>query len=407
MANSFNKGLGPEQHSDWNLLREDLCLPTAVLRNSAVEQNIQWMQAFAKLYGVQLAPHGKTTMAPELFKRQIDAGAWGMTLATAPQVVAAHRHGISRILMANQLVGRQAMELIAECQKDSEFEFYCVVDSVTNANQLNQFFSGRQQTLRVLIELGVPGGRCGVRNDDDFDNLVNTIHNCTNLTLCGIEFYEGVIHGINAETQIRNFIQSAVTKLNGLASKGTPNSWLITGAGSAWYDLVAEEFAQADLPENCIPLLRPGCYAIHDTGIYQEAQNSVVARNRVACELGPELTSSLEIWAYIQSIPEPGKAVVGMGKRDVAFDAGLPTAEKIVRCQPNSEDNTIERLTEVNTTHIMDQHAYIQYDPKLNLQVGDMLGFSTSHPCLTFDKWRKVCVLDDNHNVISVIDTCF
>ena len=80
---SLNKGLGslekPAKSEEivrlgWNLLREDLSLPSAVLYRDRVEHNLRWMQRFMNAYGARLAPHGKTTMAPQLFRRQLDAG---------------------------------------------------------------------------------------------------------------------------------------------------------------------------------------------------------------------------------------------------------------------------------------------------------------------------------------------
>ncbi|HVH88513.1 MAG TPA: hypothetical protein VM912_17470, partial [Terriglobales bacterium] len=110
----LNKGLGQMDRAlgaeeipnlGWNLLHEDLSLPTAVLYEDKLGHNLKWMQSFAAAYGAKLAPHGKTTMAPKLFHRQLEAGAWGITLATAHQTRVAHEHGVRRVLMANQLVG--------------------------------------------------------------------------------------------------------------------------------------------------------------------------------------------------------------------------------------------------------------------------------------------------------------
>ena len=91
---------------EWNLLDEDVSLPAALLYADRIAHNLRWMQDFVTEYGVKLAPHGKTTMAPQLFRRQIATGAWGITLATAHQTRAAYHGGIERVLMANQLVGK-------------------------------------------------------------------------------------------------------------------------------------------------------------------------------------------------------------------------------------------------------------------------------------------------------------
>ncbi len=66
-----------------NLLAEEVCLPAALLKKSALENNISWMQRYADARGVSLAPHGKTTMTPWIFQAQQRAGAWGIGVGSA------------------------------------------------------------------------------------------------------------------------------------------------------------------------------------------------------------------------------------------------------------------------------------------------------------------------------------
>ncbi|EPM67940.1 hypothetical protein A3SM_30372, partial [Pseudomonas syringae pv. actinidiae ICMP 18886] len=146
-------------------LLSDVSLPALVIHNQALEHNIRWMQRFVTDSGAELAPHGKTSMVPALFRRQLDAGAWGMTLATAIQTQAAYAHGVKRVLMANQLVGAPNMAVIAGLLADPMFEFHCMVDHPDNVAALGEFFAARGLRLNVMIEYGVPGGRCGCRNE--------------------------------------------------------------------------------------------------------------------------------------------------------------------------------------------------------------------------------------------------
>src|ERR1700761_8688492 len=193
---------------EWNLLDEDVSLPAAVWYADRVEHNLKWMQAFVAEYGVKLAPHGKTTMAPQLFRRQLETGAWGITLATAHQVRAAYHGGVSRILMANQLVGKRNMLMIAELLSDPEFEFFCLVDSVEGVEQLGKFFGSVKKPLQVLLELGVPGGRTGVRDEAQINAVLDAIARYPDsLKLAGIELYEGVL---KEEQEVRDFLRSAV-----------------------------------------------------------------------------------------------------------------------------------------------------------------------------------------------------
>src|SRR4029453_17969968 len=78
----------------WNVLRGDLPFPIALLKETALAHNLAWMGDFTRDAGVLIAPHGKTTMAPQLFARQLEAGAWGITFATTQQAALGVAAGI-------------------------------------------------------------------------------------------------------------------------------------------------------------------------------------------------------------------------------------------------------------------------------------------------------------------------
>ena len=71
-------------------------MPVLVLREAAVANNISAMAAYCAAAGVRLAPHGKTTMAPQLFARQLAAGAWAVTAATAGELHVYRAFGVPR-----------------------------------------------------------------------------------------------------------------------------------------------------------------------------------------------------------------------------------------------------------------------------------------------------------------------
>lgn len=410
-----NKGLGvvnePLLPSDvasrqWHLLREDLSLPTAVLYEDTIAHNLAWMQRFTEAYHVHLAPHGKTTMAPSLFHRQLRAGAWGITLATAQQTLAAYEHGVKRVLMANQLVGRQNMAIIARLIQDPEFEFFCLVDSPQQVKQLAAFFGSiGDRRLHVLVELGVAGGRAGVRDERQLSELVSQIEECRQqIALAGVEVYEGVL---SDEDSVRKLLHRAVSVARSLASGNRLDRHpiILSGAGSAWYDVVADVFSKAEIGMPVDVVLRPGCYLTHDVGIYREAQSRIFQRNPIAKEMHSGLKPALQLWAYVQSIPEPKRAIVGLGKRDAAFDAGLPVPA--LHYRPGQSAMPSPANPEWKLVKLMDQHAYLQIEHGADLQVGDMLGFDISHPCLTFDKWRYLPILDSEYRVIDLVETFF
>lgn len=409
----LNKGLGAMNEAmtlrrivgqRWNLLREDLSLPTAVLYEDKLAHNLAWMEQFIDAYGLKLAPHGKTTMAPQLFARQLQAGAWGITLATAHQSHVAYRHGVRRVLMANQLVGKQNMEIIARLLRDEKFEFYCLLDSAQQADHLGEFFSARKQRLNVLIELGVEGGRAGVRNHRELDALLDSLQRWRDpIAVCGIELYEGVLE---EEAAIRKFLFRAIEVAAKLARENRVDRKpaILSGAGSAWYDVVAEVFSAADIGYPVEILLRPGCYLIHDVGVYGEAQKRILARNPIAQKMHSGLVPALQLWAYVQSIPEKEKAILTLGKRDAAFDSGLPTPALQYRPGEIAPHSCPAHW---KLFRMMDQHAYMKISEGDDVRVGDMIGLDISHPCLTFDKWRYIPVLDSNYQVIDIVQTFF
>ncbi|MDP2589348.1 amino acid deaminase [Vibrio splendidus] len=397
------RAISQSENGIYRLVDEDISLPVAIIKQSALTNNLNWMQSFADHHQVKLSPHGKTSMTPAFFRQQLENGAWGITVATPAQAEIAAMAGAKRIIMANQLVGKTNVAIVEQLISEFDVDFYCCVDSSVNVQQLNQYFSNTKQTLKVLIEFGVPGGRCGCRSPQEVLELAQTIQDTPALSLAGIEVYEGVIHGDNAEQDIRTFLKQALTSVESLVSDGLITGQpIITGAGSAWYDVVAECLANLT---DYLAIIRPGCYAIHDTGIYLDAQSKVLQRAQVnqgyACELGGDLESALEVWAYVISRPEPTKLVVGLGKRDVAFDGGLPIAERGYR---NGEAISVKGLT---STAVMDQHTFVETDGSSEIEVGDMIAFSTSHPCLTFDKWRYIAISDDEHQVTKWVETCF
>ncbi|MBB3190167.1 amino acid deaminase [Halomonas cerina] len=402
---ALHKGL-PETGND---LLAEVSLPAAVIHEAFLAHNLAWMQRFANEHGARLAPHGKTTMAPALFHRQLAAGAWGITLATAPQCRAAFAHGVKRLLMANQLVGEANMAIVARLI-DEGADFYCVVDSAANVRQLARYFGAREQRLQVLVELGVDGGRCGCRDQDEVLALGELVDSEPALVLAGLEGYEGVVYGEDPVRAVRDYAWHLVEAAQALDHDGLieARAPLITASGSAWYDLVAEVFREARLAGHFVPVLRPGCYVVHDHGIYRAAQRDVMGRRP---ELDRGLHPALEVFAQVLSLPEPGLAVVGLGKRDIGHDQ-LPLLLR--RYREGGMANRTLPVEGWRVEKLMDQHAFVHVPdddfPETRngeVRIGDIIAFGISHPCLTFDKWRRLCRVNERLEVLEVLETCF
>jgi D-serine dehydratase len=395
----------------WNLLREDVPLPAAVLKRSALRHNSQWMRAFLARTGARIAPHGKTPMSPQLFDLQLDDGAWAITLATVHQVQVARHYGIKRIIMANQLVGRQAVRYVLdEIKRDPAFDFYCLVDSVEGVEALARAARAAEpgRPLQVLLEGGMPGGRTGARSLEQALAVARAVHAAApHLALRGVEGFEGLLAGKDAAQGVRAFLDFLVRIARAVEAEGlfAEGPVLLSAGGSAYFDLVADAFAGAGLNSPTQVITRSGCYLAHDSQLYTGAFADMLARTPELKKLGLGLKPAIEVWAYVQSRPEPGKCLLTMGRRDVGTDAHNPVPELWFR--PGLHNAPVAIPGDNIVTGLNDQHTHMAIDPSSPLKVGDMVSFGVSHPCTTFDKWQLLYEVDDDYAIVAGIRTFF
>jgi D-serine deaminase-like pyridoxal phosphate-dependent protein len=387
------------------LLGPDFMLPLLVLREAALRQNIEAMAGYCASAGVGLAPHGKTTMAPQLIVRQLAAGAWGMTAATIAQVQVYRAFGVPRVLIANELADRGAIEwLAAELAADPGFECYAYVDSAAGVRILDESLraGGARRQLPVLVELGQAGGRTGCRGIDEALAVARAAAAAGSLRLAGAAGFEGSISAgsaAEAVTAVTAFCRELRTLGDLLPADPAGIPHILSAGGSAYFDIVAGELTAAR-PGRPRPevLLRSGAYVTHDHGLYAAIGPGPGQPGRA----GPALVPALELWATVLSRPEPGIAVASAGRRDAGFDQGLPVPIRIR--QAGGRDTPAGRL---RVTKLDDQHAYLSVPARSPLSPGDLVCLGISHPCTTFDKWRVIPVADEEYRVIDAIHTFF
>ena len=394
-----------------NILKGSVPFPCAVLKESALRRNAAWMNEFAKKAQVMLCPHGKTTMSPELFGRQLADGAWGITAATYHQLRVMRSFGIKRIFLANQLVDPIAMGFVVdELSADTEFQFYCLVDSITNIEALGRASKRSVRPIQVLIELGQQGGRTGARAHEDALRLAVAVNSFPNLNLVGLETYEFVVAGSNdteRERNIADLFRSFVNLAMELDSRGLlkgPN-FVLSAGGSVYFDLAATAITSVRLSRPVIPIIRSGCYLTHDHGWLPDTYAKMCLRSEIAASIRTCPSPALEIWSYIQSRPEPTRALAAFGKRDVSHDIHFP--EPILHFRPGNSGLPENFSDGTAVSALNDQHAYLNVPSASTLQVGDMLACGISHPCTTFDKWHAMLLVDDEYNVTGAISTYF
>lgn len=242
--------------------------PFVVLESAALEHNLATMASWCTEHDVALAPHGKTTMAPQLFERQLEHGAWGITAANAGQLRVYRAFGVSRILLANQLVDAHALRWLAgELDRDPGFDFTCWVDSVRGVALMTEALTaaGAGRQVDVLLELGAAGGRTGVRDRDTALAVAAAVRDSPALRLSGAGGYEGVLaHDASPESLSRidsylDDLRSLVLALSEQDLLDRSRPIVVTAGGSAFFDRVAEGITTGWPDElNVLPILRSG-----------------------------------------------------------------------------------------------------------------------------------------------------
>jgi D-serine dehydratase len=393
----------------WNVARGDLALPITTLRADALEHNINAMAAYCARNNVLLAPHGKTTMAPQLFQRQLDAGAWGITAATPSQAAIMRDFGVPRILLANELVDAAALRWVAhQLETDPSFEFYCLVDDLATVALMDNALDGtaRSRKLPVLVEAGIKGGRSGVRSDDQALAVAEAVATSRHLALAGVETYEGPAAGgadgrdLTAIDALLDWVRRLVVSF-AQRDLFDASTITVTVGGSAYFDrVVAKLSGWSEVATPVRLVLRSGCYLSHDAGKYH-------ALSPLDGRRGPDetlfLQDALQAWAMVLSRPEPGLVILGTGKRDIPYDVELPMPLCAYR-----RDGSVIELRQVSAIgKVMDQHAFMTIDPEVDLAPGDIVTLGLSHPCTAFDKIRLLPIIDQDHNVVDGVLTSF
>ncbi len=392
----------------WNLFRGDIPLPAAVLRHDRLQANGAWMSAFAERNGLLIAPHGKTTMAPQLYAMQHQGGAWAITLATTQQMAVARHFGFPRVILANQPTGRESIDACFAALAD-DFELHVLADSVEGvavlAARAKAACVKQGRTLGVLVEMGVPGGRTGTRTRTQAMDVARAVVASAGLTLTGIECFEGILPDAAAVDAMLDDVLAVANEAVDAGLFPAGKQIILSAGGSAFYDRVGERFEGAAFGDHpVLKVIRSGCYFTHDAIGYAQAHDRILVETRLRLPPG-KLEPALEVWTYVQSRPEPRKAILTAGKRDVGHDVHLPVPVDWFRPgampgpRPLPPGHAIQALN--------DQHAHLTLPEASPLALGDMVSLGIAHPCTTFDKWDVLLVIESDGRIVDAVKTFF
>ncbi|MDT0265375.1 alanine racemase [Streptomyces sp. DSM 44915] len=377
--------------------------PLLTASAEALEHNVRTLAAFAERHGLALAPHGKTSMAPALFQRQLDLGAWGITVAVPHQARVARAFGVRRIFLANEVVDAAALAWLAgELAADPEFRCVVYVDSVAGVGLMDAALrtAGAARPLEVVVEWGAPGGRSGVREPAVAGAVADAVARAGTLRLVGVAGYEGELPVADAAS-VRGWLDQLVALAVAFDAEGrfddSPEIILSAG-GSAWFDVLAECFAALPVfSRPVLPMLRAGAYVSHDHGRYR----AITPFGRVPQE--GELRPAFLLWTQVVSQPEPGLALLNAGKRDIAYDLGLPEVVEV-----GAADGARRPGTGLTVARLADQHAFVRAEAGAEIpSVGEWVALGMSHPCTIFEKWPMIPVVGADGTVVELLRTYF
>ena len=379
-----------------NLFSAGFQYPIAIIKKSSLENNVKRMAQFCNDVPASLAPHAKTTMSPQIARMQIDHGAWALTVANFSQASVFLAYGFERIIIANQVVDSETIRAISTKNQTDTCEIIFYLDSIEGLriiqNALSELPHGQ---IHILFELGIEGGRGGIRHIEDLSALLEMVRAEPKILIRGVSGFEGAVPGGSRSKEgvqkVREFSAKIVKGAKIVAPYVINDEVILSAGGSAFFDIVAEEFIKFG-PRSRI-VLRSGAYITHDHGLYE----SIYPFAQEA--LTRHFLPAMELWAQVLTQPEAGLAVLNLGKRDVGNDIHNPVPIK-------KYDNPIEEIS-AKVDQLNDQHAYMRFSEDLAICVGDLIGMGISHPCTTFDKWKLIPLVDDNYEVVDLIHTYF
>ena len=386
-----------------NLFQDGFTTPVLTLDADALRHNLELMARWTTAHDLAFAPHGKTPLSPQLYRRQLDLGAWGITAAMPSHVRMYRAFGVQRIFLANELVDAAALTwLAAELDADPDFRLVCYVDSLRGIELMEQVPGTRP--VDVVVELGADGARTGVRGLDPALELARRALASPRLRLVGVAGYEGTItpgsEQDDPRAPFRDWLALLVTAAHRMDAEGLfaeTGEVIVSAGGSEHFDLVADALT-ADalkLSKPVLRLLRSGAYVTHDDLHYAR----ITPLHAPADTLRP----ALRLWAQVVSCPEPGLALLNAGKRDLPYDLGLPVPT-LVRDPATGE---VRPANGLGIAKLADQHAFVDVGPGAGIRVGDWVALGLSHPCTALEKWQLIPEVESDGTVRDYLRTFF
>ena len=290
-------------------MRARLWTPALLLDLDAFEHNIGSMSALCRKAGKLLRPHAKTHKSTTIARKQLAAGAVGISVATVREAAAMINAGIAEILVTSPVAGEAKLDAVARLATIAR-GLIVVVDSLEGMEALEVRMRREGRTVKVLLDVDVGMKRTGVSDMRQAAKIAARLRMSGSLEFLGLQCYSGMIQHIPALSRrtrtYGNELHQLENLLEVLAGRGfTPQIVSGGGTGSFYIDSTRGLFTE----------LQAGSY------IFMDLQYSDV-------ELFPSKRRPFRTSLYVQSMVlsnnHPGAATLDAGFKSFSLDGPLP-----------------------------------------------------------------------------------
>ena len=175
--------------------RASIPTPALFVDIPVLERNIAAMADFAARSRVGLRPHAKSHKCVEIARRQVAAGALGISCATLGELAAMVAGKVSGLLLTSPIAGEAKLSELAQLLRRDP-SITVVTDDPAGVAELAALATGMGTRLQVLIDVDVGQARTGCRTAAAAVDLAERIKGAPSLELCGVQAYAGHIQHI-------------------------------------------------------------------------------------------------------------------------------------------------------------------------------------------------------------------
>jgi len=217
--------------------RTELITPALVLDSDAAQRNIDHMASELRGLGkATIRPHYKTHKSPDLARRQLEAGAGGLSMATVWEAAVLAAAGMDDLFVVNTVAHPAKLRMLAELARDHRI--LVAVDEARNAAAHSAAAVAAGSTLGIMVEVDTGMDRCGVDTAQECLVLARQVMELPGLRFEGITGYEGHC-SLTPESELRRERQrEAMTFFTGVAdlleTNGLPCKIRSAGGIATW-----------------------------------------------------------------------------------------------------------------------------------------------------------------------------